>query len=100
MKTFLALIGSGVLLLAILGFFGIGNFVLMYSPNKITCVKDQVLQMKSKYIENWEYEYGGVQKRSIWSKTKLVIFLVLMALWFIPVLGCYILWDRFFGVEE
>jgi zona occludens toxin (predicted ATPase) len=56
--------------------------------------------MKSKYIENWEYEYGGVQKRSIWSKTKLVIFLVLMALWFIPVLGCYILWDRFFGVEE
>jgi hypothetical protein len=40
MKTFLALIGSGVLLLAILGFFGIGNFVLMYSPAKITCVKD------------------------------------------------------------
>lgn len=43
----------------------------------------------------WEYEYGGVQKRSIWSKAKLV----LRALWFIPVLGGYLLWDYFFEIE-
>lgn len=45
--------------------------------------------------DEWEYEYGG-QKRSIWGKIKMI----LTALWFIPVLGCCILWDYFFGVKE
>ncbi len=39
MKTFLAVIGGFVLCLAILGMFNVGNFVLMYSPDKISCVK-------------------------------------------------------------
>lgn len=39
MKTILALIGAFVVLLATLGTFGIGNFVLMYSPDKISCTK-------------------------------------------------------------
>ncbi len=41
MKTFLAVIGGFVLALAILGMFNVGNFVLMYSPDKISCVKEQ-----------------------------------------------------------
>jgi hypothetical protein len=39
MKTFLAVIGGFVLCLAILGSLNVGNFVLMYSPDKISCVK-------------------------------------------------------------
>jgi hypothetical protein len=41
MKTILAVVGGFVLALAILGTFNIGNFVLMYSPDKISCVKEQ-----------------------------------------------------------
>ncbi len=40
MKTFLAVVGGFVLLLAALGTLNVGNFVLMYSPDKITCTKE------------------------------------------------------------
>jgi hypothetical protein len=40
MKLFFATIGVFVLALWLLGTFGIGNFVLLYSPDKITCTKD------------------------------------------------------------
>ena len=40
MKTLLACIGAFVLFLSIMGAFGVGNFVLMYSPDKITCNKE------------------------------------------------------------
>ena len=40
MKTFLAFVGGFVLFLAVLGSFNVGNFVLMYSPDKISCVKE------------------------------------------------------------
>ena len=39
LKNFLALFGGFVLLLSLLGMFGIGNFVLMYSPDPLICVK-------------------------------------------------------------
>ena len=39
MKTMFAAIGGFVVLLAVLGTVNIGNFVLMYSPDKISCVK-------------------------------------------------------------
>jgi hypothetical protein len=39
MKTFLAVIGGFVLCLGVMGSLGIGNFVLMYSPDEISCVK-------------------------------------------------------------
>ena len=39
MKTVLAVFGGFVLFLAILGTLNFGNFVLMYSPDKITCTK-------------------------------------------------------------
>ena len=39
MKTMLAFIGASTLILGLLGSFGVGNFVYMYSPDKITCVK-------------------------------------------------------------
>jgi len=39
MKTVFAVIGGFVLFLALLGTLNIGNFVLMYSPDKISCVK-------------------------------------------------------------
>ncbi len=42
MKTVLAIFGGFVLTLAILGSFNVGNFVLMYSPDKITCTKGVV----------------------------------------------------------
>ena len=42
MKTFLACVGAFVLVLSILGAFNIGNFVLMYSPDKITCSKEKI----------------------------------------------------------
>ena len=40
MKTMLAIVGAFVITLSILGSFGIGNFVLIYSPGKITCQKE------------------------------------------------------------
>lgn len=39
MKTMLAIVGGFVILLSVLGTIGIGNFVLMYSPEVITCTK-------------------------------------------------------------
>jgi hypothetical protein len=40
MKTLLAIFGTFVLTLSILGAFGVGNFVMIYSPNKISCEKE------------------------------------------------------------
>jgi hypothetical protein len=40
MKTLLAIFGGFVLTLSILGAFGVGNFVMIYSPNKINCEKE------------------------------------------------------------
>ena len=40
MKTMLAIVGGCVIILSILGSFGIGNFVLIYSPNKAKCQKE------------------------------------------------------------
>jgi hypothetical protein len=40
MKTLLQWIGGIVAILAILGAFNIGHFVLTYSPNKITCTEE------------------------------------------------------------
>jgi hypothetical protein len=40
MKTVLAWFGGFVLVLTLLGILGIGNFVMMYSPHKITCTKE------------------------------------------------------------
>ena len=40
MKLIFAWIGAATLALWLLGTFGIGNFVLMYGPDKITCTKD------------------------------------------------------------
>ena len=39
MKTMFAIIGAFTVFLGILGAFGVGNFVMMYSPDKISCVK-------------------------------------------------------------
>jgi hypothetical protein len=39
-KTVLAWIGGFGIFLAVLGMLGIGDFVVMYSPDKITCVKE------------------------------------------------------------
>ena len=40
MKTVLAWIGGFVLFLSVLGMLNFGNFVMMYSPDKINCTKD------------------------------------------------------------
>lgn len=40
MKTMFAIVGAFTLALGVLGAFGFGNFVMMYSPDKISCVKD------------------------------------------------------------
>lgn len=40
MKTMFAVVGAFILFLSLMGAFGVGNFVLMYSPDKITCTKD------------------------------------------------------------
>ena len=40
MKTLFAIVGAFTLALGILGAFGIGNFVMIYSPDKITCTKE------------------------------------------------------------
>lgn len=38
-KNFLALLGGLVMILTVLGAFGIGNFVMMYDLNPIVCIK-------------------------------------------------------------
>lgn len=40
MKTMFALIGAFTVFLGLLGAFGVGNFLMMYSPDKITCTKE------------------------------------------------------------
>ena len=40
MKAVLAIIGAFTVFLALLGSFGVGNFVMIYSPDKISCVKE------------------------------------------------------------
>lgn len=39
MKTLLACIGGFTVFLFILGAFDFGDFVMMYSPDKISCMK-------------------------------------------------------------
>ena len=39
MKTLFAAIGVFTVFLGLLGAFGVGNFVMMYSPDKISCTK-------------------------------------------------------------
>jgi len=41
MKTMFAVVGAFTISLGILGAFGVGNFVMMYSPDKISCVKEK-----------------------------------------------------------
>jgi uncharacterized membrane protein YbaN (DUF454 family) len=41
MKTIFAIVGAFTLALGLLGAFGAGNFVMMYSPDKISCVKEK-----------------------------------------------------------
>ena len=40
MKTMLAIVGAVTLTLGLLGSFGIGNFVIIYTQDKITCYKE------------------------------------------------------------
>jgi hypothetical protein len=40
MKTVFTVIGAFTVALGVLGAFGVGNFVMMYSPDKITCNKE------------------------------------------------------------
>lgn len=40
MKTVLATVGLLVLILWTLGSLGVGNFVLIYGPDKLTCSKE------------------------------------------------------------
>jgi len=42
MKTLFAIVGVFTLTLGLLGAFGVGNFVMMYSPDKISCTKESV----------------------------------------------------------
>jgi hypothetical protein len=42
MKTLLATLGGFVLFLTVLGLLDVGNFVMMYSPDKITCTKEKL----------------------------------------------------------
>lgn len=42
MKTMFAFIGAITMLLGLLGSFGVGNFVYMYSGDKISCTKETV----------------------------------------------------------
>lgn len=42
MKTLFALIGAFTVFLGLLGAFGAGDFVMMYSPDKITCTKETI----------------------------------------------------------
>jgi len=41
MKNLFAVIGFMTLFLGLLGSFGIGNFVYMYSEKSINCIKEQ-----------------------------------------------------------
>jgi hypothetical protein len=40
MKTMFAVVGAFTLALGLLGAFGVGNFVLIYTPDKVNCVKE------------------------------------------------------------
>jgi len=40
-KTILIVVGAVTLTLGLFGSFGIGNFVYMYSGDKITCIKEK-----------------------------------------------------------
>ena len=40
MNILFTLIGVFTVFLGLLGAFGVGNFVMMYSPDKINCVKE------------------------------------------------------------
>jgi hypothetical protein len=40
MKTMFTIVGAFTVALGILGAFGVGNFVMMYSPDKISCIKE------------------------------------------------------------
>jgi hypothetical protein len=42
MKNFLAFVGGLTVILAVLGLFGVGNFVYVYGADKITCTKESV----------------------------------------------------------
>lgn len=42
MKTVLAWTGAFVLVLCVLGAVGVGSFVMIYSPHKITCTEEKV----------------------------------------------------------
>ena len=42
MKTALAIVGAFTVFLGLLGAFGVGNFIMMYSPDKISCTKESV----------------------------------------------------------
>jgi hypothetical protein len=39
MKTMFAIVGAFIVALSVLGALDIGNFVMIYSPDKISCVK-------------------------------------------------------------
>ena len=39
MKTVFAIVGAFTVALGILGAFGVGHFVMIYSPDKISCGK-------------------------------------------------------------
>jgi len=39
MRLMLAIVGAFTLFLGVLGAFGVGNFVMIYSPDKISCTK-------------------------------------------------------------
>ena len=42
MKTALAIVGAFTVFLGLLGAFGVGNFIMMYSPDKISCTKESL----------------------------------------------------------
>jgi hypothetical protein len=41
MKTMFAIVGVFTVALGLLGAFGVGNFVMIYSPDKISCFKEK-----------------------------------------------------------
>ena len=43
MIRFLAAVGAGLIVLAILGSIGVGHFVLHYGPDRYECVKGETL---------------------------------------------------------
>jgi len=42
MRNFLAFVGGLTVILAVLGSFGVGNFMYIYGADKITCTKEAV----------------------------------------------------------